>query len=164
MTDCVFCKIVRHEAPAEIVEQWSQAIAIRPLNPVTEGHILVIPNDHVEDFTTDSVVTEITAYYAAELAARLGGEWNLITSAGPNATQTVYHLHVHLVPRRPGDGLHLPWTKEEGILARLDRITEILDDILDARSARTETEVTTLVDPERVYTTIPGLRHQGRLR
>ena len=110
MNDCVFCEIVAFEAPAEVVRHWLRGIAIRPLDPITEGHVLVIPNDHVADFTTSQEVTELAAYYAAELAGDLGGDWNLITSKGPAATQTVFHLHVHLVPRRPGDGLALPWT------------------------------------------------------
>lgn len=49
-------------------------------------------------------------------------------------------------------------------LAKLDRILELLEDRRDARRARIDAEITTLADPERVYTTIPGLRHQGRLR
>lgn len=52
----------------------------------------------------------------------------------------------------------------EQILDRLDRILELLEDIRDARRAQLEADITTLADPGRVYTTIPGLRHQGRLR
>lgn len=114
MRDCVFCKIVAREEPAEVVERWGAGVAIAPLAPVVDGHLLVIPNDHVADFTTDSEVAELAMYYASGLARALGGEWNLITSAGPAATQTVFHLHVHLIPRRPGDGLVLPWTDQEG--------------------------------------------------
>jgi histidine triad (HIT) family protein len=114
MVDCVFCKIADYEAPADFVERWESGFAIRPLNPVTEGHILVIPNAHRVDFADDPEVTELVAYYAAELADRLGGDFNLITSKGPAATQTVAHLHMHLVPRREGDGLALPWTGRFG--------------------------------------------------
>lgn len=111
MTDCPFCEIAAGRAPASIVREWDETLAIEPLNPVVEGHVLVIPREHVTDFAADPVVSAHTAYRAAELAGDYpAGAMNLITSRGPAATQTVFHLHLHLVPRRPGDGLALPWT------------------------------------------------------
>jgi histidine triad (HIT) family protein len=78
-----------------------------PLRPGRPGHVLVIPKTHVRDFQDDPIVTAATMARAAELG---DGQMNLITSAGEAATQTVFHLHVHLVPRTEGDGLTLPWT------------------------------------------------------
>ncbi|ALC32361.1 hypothetical protein ABE83_34620 (plasmid) [Streptomyces sp. CFMR 7] len=75
----------------------------------TDGHLLVLPRGHVADFTTDPVVSATVQLRAAELAAQIGGQWNYLTSCGPDATQTVFHLHGHLVPRTAGDGLALPW-------------------------------------------------------
>lgn len=106
---CVFCRIVNGEAPAKVVREFADAVAIVPLNPVTPGHVLVISRDHVADFTEDPQVTEATMGAAALLAEP---PCNLITSAGAEATQTVLHLHVHIVPRRAGDGLALPWTAQ----------------------------------------------------
>jgi histidine triad (HIT) family protein len=111
MSDCVFCKIVAGDAPAEIVGQWPETIAIRPLNPVVPGHTLVLPTTHVRDAGEDPDVTATTMRRVARLSrVILPADFNIITSAGPAATQTVFHLHVHLVPRVPGDGLALPWT------------------------------------------------------
>ena len=110
MTDqpCPFCEIIARRAPATIVQEWDDAIAIIPLNPITAGHTLVIPRDHVRDFTTDPDVSALTMYRAAELAQ--GPQpMNLITSKGREATQSVWHLHLHLVPRAANDGLALPW-------------------------------------------------------
>lgn len=107
---CVFCEIVAGRAPARIAAGWPDAVAIHPLNPVTPGHLLVIPQGHVADFRTDPAVSASVMARAAELASRMPGDANLITSAGEAATQTVPHLHLHLVPRRAGDGLALPWT------------------------------------------------------
>lgn len=107
MSACVFCDIEAGDLPATIVREWPRALAIVPLNPVTEGHVLVIPRQHVRDATSDPHVTAVTMGCAAELAT---APCNIITSAGVEATQSVFHLHVHVVPRRPGDGLHLPWT------------------------------------------------------
>jgi len=106
---CVFCAIIAGRAPATIVRSWRDAIAIVPLNPVTEGHTLVIPATHVRDVAEDPHVSALAMKAAAELAAEIG-PCNVITSKGAEATQTVPHLHLHLVPRREDDGLALPWT------------------------------------------------------
>lgn len=112
---CAFCDIAAGNGPATIVAEWPDALAILPREQngkrgCTDGHILVLPRAHVPDFAADPIVFAATMARAAELAARLGGEWNVITSKGPLATQSVWHLHVHLVPRRAGDGLSLPWS------------------------------------------------------
>lgn len=110
--NCVFCKIIRKESPAEIIKEWSNALAFKPLNPVTDGHILVIPKFHVRDFR------DILPEYAGSLFGHVieltnkNNCYNLITSAGSNATQTVFHLHWHIVPRRKDDDLPLPWTTQ----------------------------------------------------
>ena len=105
---CIFCAIVRDLEPAEVVYRDNLAWAIVPLNPVTPGHLLVIPTAHVENFTTDPGISGATMYRAAEIAADLG-PCNLITSKGVEATQSVFHLHFHIVPRKEDDGLALPW-------------------------------------------------------
>lgn len=115
MSDCVFCEIIANpsrQMPGVdgTVAVWPDAIAITPLGPVVEGHTLVIPRVHVEDFLTDPLVSALVMARAAELAAALRiYPANLITSAGREATQSVWHLHVHLLPRRANDGLALPW-------------------------------------------------------
>lgn len=107
--DCAFCAIIADEAPASIVRRWDTVIAIRPRHPVTPGHVLVIPHQHVADIGSDPMVTAAAAAAAAELAAELPA-CNVITSRGSEATQTVFHLHLHVVPRVAGDALLLPWT------------------------------------------------------
>jgi histidine triad (HIT) family protein len=106
---CPFCDIVAGQAPATIVREWDDTIAIVPLGPVVEGHTLVIPKTHVEDFAAAAHVASRTMSKASILAHRMGGPMNLITSKGPEATQSVFHLHVHLVPRAVDDGVALPW-------------------------------------------------------
>lgn len=109
--DCPFCRIIHDGAPATIVHEWSDALAIVPRSGgCTDGHLLVLPRGHVADFTTDAVISATVQLRAAELAGQLGGQWNYLTSCGPDATQTVFHLHGHLLPRRADDGLALPWT------------------------------------------------------
>lgn len=103
--DCVFCNLMK-EKDAVITH-------FEPLNPVVEGHLLVVHGKHTKDFTEDWFVSQELMNYASRLAKRLGGEYNLITSAGKNATQSVFHTHIHLVPRKEGDGLTLPWTGQK---------------------------------------------------
>ncbi|MEJ8645716.1 HIT family protein [Streptomyces sp. MS1.HAVA.3] len=109
-TDCPFCRIVQGVAPAQVVRDWADALAITPRGGgVTRGHVLVLPKTRVPDVAADPAVSAMTMRHAAELAAEVG-DCNVITSRGAAATQTIRHLHVHVVPRRQGDGIHLPWT------------------------------------------------------
>lgn len=107
---CIFCDIIDGREPAQTVRTWRDAIAIVPLEPVTPGHLLVIPRAHRTDWAEDAAVTGLAASRAAELAQELDVyPANLITSAGHAATQSVWHLHWHIVPRSEKDGLALPW-------------------------------------------------------
>jgi histidine triad (HIT) family protein len=117
--DCIFCQIIAGTSPVNMVEEWPEAIAFVPLNPVTPGHLLIVPRAHVRDFVQDPIVTAGVFARAAELAAEEGEEGeeeglNLITSAGEAATQTVFHMHVHLIPRVSGDRVSLPWDVRHG--------------------------------------------------
>ena len=108
--DCVFCAIIDEKAPATVIARWPEAIAIEPLDPVTDGHILVLPVEHVQDAAANPSITAATMFRAAQLMEHSVDAFNLITSAGRDATQTVMHLHIHIVPRHADDGLALPWT------------------------------------------------------
>ncbi|MFB7890328.1 HIT family protein [Cellulosimicrobium cellulans] len=113
-TECAFCQIAAGDAPATIVHEWEHVLAILPLNPVVDGHTLVLPRLHVADFTESAFVTSKVMHAAALVASDMGGPMNLITSKGREATQSVFHLHVHLVPRAKDDGLALPWYSGKG--------------------------------------------------
>lgn len=108
MSDCPFCLIVAGEAPVDLIAHWPNVWAITPLNPVTPGHVLFIPTVHVTDFAEDPAVSSSVMFRAAQWAQGRGA-CNLLTSLGADASQSVFHFHLHYVPRRPGDGLMLPW-------------------------------------------------------
>lgn len=108
--DCVFCKIGWYALPARFVLDYGVGFIIEPLNPVTPGHLLVIPRQHIEDGSEDPARAALAAFQALRYAKK---PYNLILNVGPEATQTVFHLHWHIVPRTEGDGLHLPWTNQE---------------------------------------------------
>ncbi|MGW1938990.1 HIT family protein [Streptomyces goshikiensis] len=112
MTDCPFCEIIAGRAPAEWIltpDTWPDAVAFQPLNPIVEGHTLIVPKTHVPDFAADPEVSAATMRRAAELMRWTPRPMNVITSRGREATQSVFHLHLHLVPRADNDGLALPW-------------------------------------------------------
>lgn len=105
---CPFCTRI---AAGDYDTEDAYAVMFEPLNPVTRGHRLIVPKLHVCHAAEDPLVTAMTMRLAADLAARERlVPCNLITSVGRAATQTIPHLHIHIVPRRSGDGLHLPWT------------------------------------------------------
>jgi histidine triad (HIT) family protein len=107
MTACPFCERI---AAGDCAAQSHGVVTFKPPHPVTPGHLLVVPREHVTDAAAAPAVTAEVMRQAAVIAAKLGTGANLITSIGADATQTVFHLHAHVVPRRPGDGLALPWT------------------------------------------------------
>ncbi|MGH3608455.1 MAG: HIT family protein [Pseudonocardiaceae bacterium] len=107
---CAFCAIAAGQAPAVVVRRWETVMAIRPRRGgVTAGHLLVIPHVHVADVGTCPATSAEVFAAAAELAGELPA-CNVIASRGSAATQTVGHLHAHVVPRNAFDGLALPWT------------------------------------------------------
>ncbi len=119
MDACAFCAIVAGDAPATIVREWEDTLALIPLNPVVDGHTLVLPKRHVQSFFSDPDTSATTMRRVAEMVHGVErhidpNDYNVITSAGRAATQSVLHLHVHLVPRRFGDGLSLPWSPPDG--------------------------------------------------
>lgn len=112
MSDCPFC--ARIEAGEFDGYARHGCVTFEPLNPVTPGHRLVVPVVHFGNAADDPERAGRAFRYAAELARGRGlAAFNLITSAGEAATQSVRHLHIHLVPRHAGDGLHLPWTGQK---------------------------------------------------
>jgi histidine triad (HIT) family protein len=119
MTACAFCRIARGEEPARIVWSSPDAVAFLPLNPATRGHTLVIPRQHVPDlWSADErlsarlMATAVKLGRAIDEALHPEG-MNLITSAGAAASQTVFHLHLHLVPRWQGDRIGDIWPRSD---------------------------------------------------
>jgi histidine triad (HIT) family protein len=108
MQTCVFCAIAAGRAPATIVEEWDDALAIVPLGPVVDGHVLIIPKRHLSNYTENPRGTGQLMARVAEYGARHRSS-NVITSMGKAATQSVFHLHVHVVPRSEDDQLMVPW-------------------------------------------------------
>jgi len=115
VNDCAFCQIINREIPAEVIYETATTLAFFPLEPATHGHTLVIPKQHVENFLelAPADIPELgmsVLRVGQALRAVLAPEgMNLISSAGEAASQTVMHLHVHLVPRWTNDAVGEIW-------------------------------------------------------
>jgi histidine triad (HIT) family protein len=87
----------------------THAVVFEPLHPVTPGHLLVVSRTHIFDAACDPWTAGQLMHLASSIARGLASA-NIITSMGAPATQTIRHLHLHIVPRSDDDGLALPWT------------------------------------------------------
>ena len=115
MSDCVFCRIVAKQIPATVVHEDSHTLAFMDIGQVNPGHVLVAVKKHAADlFELDEVQAAAVAQASARIARALKAEFNpdglsVYQANGKAAGQTVFHYHVHLVPRHPGDGMELTW-------------------------------------------------------
>jgi histidine triad (HIT) family protein len=114
-SDCIFCAIVAGTAPAAIVDSDEHTLAFLDINPATRGHALVIPRAHSEnlfDVAESDLLAIMTA--ARRLANRMRETIrpdgiNILNAAGAAAWQSVFHIHLHVIPRYEDDPLQLPW-------------------------------------------------------
>ena len=118
--DCLFCGIVAGSIPSETIDANERTVSFMDINPATAGHALVVPRVHSEDLleigTEDLSATVLSAQRLAErMKDVLGADGvNLINACGTAAWQTVFHFHIHVVPRYEDDPLKLPWIPEPG--------------------------------------------------
>ncbi|MDX6534235.1 MAG: histidine triad family protein [Gaiellales bacterium] len=115
MDDCIFCRIVSGELPSTRAYEDDRAIAIMDIFPATRGHVLVVPRAHARDVHD---IADDDLAHCALVAKRLAGKAmrnlgadgvTIMQSNGPAAWQTVFHYHVHVIPRYESDPLVLPW-------------------------------------------------------
>ncbi len=120
MEDCLFCRIVAGDLPATVVDSDERTVAFMDINPATRGHALVVPRAHAKDLLEigddDLQACGIAGRrLASRMGERLGAEGvNLLNCCGPVAWQTVFHFHVHVIPRYTDDPVRLPWIPSPG--------------------------------------------------
>jgi histidine triad (HIT) family protein len=118
--DCLFCGIVAGSIPSETIDSDERTVAFMDINPATAGHALVVPREHSADLLEIGAEDLTAVNLAAQRLARrmkdvLGADGiNLINACGAAAWQTVFHFHIHVVPRYEDDPLKLPWVPEPG--------------------------------------------------
>ena len=115
MSECLFCKIIKGAIPSRKVFENQDCFAFLDIFPAAKGHTLVIPKKHVidihdSDAQTYSVVAAVAKEVADLLQTKLGSQGTTIFQMNREAGwQTVFHLHMHVIPRWSDDGLHKPW-------------------------------------------------------
>lgn len=118
--DCIFCKIIAGEIPSFKLFEDDATFAFMDINPANEGHALIIPKEHAEDVHAVSdeaisrtVITAKRVAAAVEKTVSPGGI-NLIQCNGSAAGQSVFHFHMHVLPRLEGDDLKMNWGLKPG--------------------------------------------------
>jgi histidine triad (HIT) family protein len=112
--DCIFCMVLRGEIPSERIYEDEHAVAVMDINPWTRGHVVVFPRKHATNlFEIEDGELEHVAVAAKRVATKLRDALdcdgvNLLQSNGAAAWQTIFHLHVHVIPRYEDDPLELP--------------------------------------------------------
>jgi histidine triad (HIT) family protein len=120
MADCIFCAIVAGDGPAEIIDSDEHTVAFMDINPWTRGHALVIPRTHAADLFE---ISDDDLGHTMAAARRLAGRmretlrpdgFNVLNACGAAAWQTVFHFHLHVVPRYEDDPLEVPLVPSPG--------------------------------------------------
>ena len=115
MDNCVFCRIMAKQIPATVVHEDADTLAFMDIGQVNPGHVLVAVKEHVENlYALDDAQAAAVFGAAARVARAIRGAFepqglSVYQANGAAAGQTVFHLHIHLVPRYEGDGMALTW-------------------------------------------------------
>jgi len=130
--DCIFCSIVAGEIPAQVVDQNDHTVAFMDINPWTRGHALVVPRRHSRNlYEVPDEDVEHAAVAAKRLAERMRDRLgcdgvNLLNASEAAAWQTVWHFHVHVIPRYDDDPLTLPTRPQQAESEELEEVAEEL--------------------------------------
>jgi histidine triad (HIT) family protein len=134
--NCIFCKIVAGDVPCFRLFEDDETLAFMDINPVHDGHCLVIPKAHsVNAFDIEPEAIAAAARTAARVANAVNAALqpdglNLIQANGPGAAQSVAHFHFHLLPRRLGDEVLINWQLQPGDSARIAAVAERIRGLL----------------------------------
>lgn len=129
-TNCIFCKIANGEIPSKTLYEDDKFRVILDLGPATKGHALILPKEHYADLyelpdETAGEVMKLAKKLAAQMTERLGCEgFNLVQNNGELAGQTVFHFHMHLIPRYKEDGQKIGWKPQEVSQEELEAVRE----------------------------------------
>lgn len=126
--DCIFCKIANGEIPSKTLYEDEKYRVILDLDPATKGHALILPKDHYADLyelpeENAAEVMRLAKRMMAKMREKLGCEgFNLVQNNGEIAGQTVFHFHLHLIPRYPSDGQKIGWKPQEVTSEELEEV------------------------------------------
>lgn len=132
--NCIFCKIANGEIPSKTIYEDDSYRVILDLGPATKGHALILPKDHYADIfelpeENAGEVIRIAKKMATKMRDSLKCDgFNIVQNNGETAGQTVFHFHMHLIPRYIGDGQNIGWNPgeatDEDLAAIVDTIVK----------------------------------------
>ncbi len=129
-TNCIFCKIANGEIPSKTLYEDDKFRVILDLGPASRGHALILPKDHYANLyelpdETAGEVMKLAKKMAVQMTERLGCEgFNLVQNNGELAGQTVFHFHMHLIPRYKDDGQKIGWKPQEVTQEELEAVVK----------------------------------------
>lgn len=130
--NCIFCKIANGGIPSETVYEDEDFRVILDLGPASRGHALILPKEHFKDICeadekTASRILPLASRIGAAMKSGLGATgFNVVQNNGSSAGQTVFHLHVHVIPRYNGDPVMVSWTPGTVETGELQQTAELL--------------------------------------
>lgn len=130
--DCIFCKIAKGEIPSTTVYENEDFRVIFDIAPASKGHTLIIPKQHYDDiFDMDAQIGGRLFSLATAVAKSLKKElncegMNIVQNNGLIAGQTVFHFHLHLIPRYTGDTVNIKWNPGEANQEELEELASIV--------------------------------------
>jgi len=128
--DCIFCKIIAGEIPCFKVYEDAETLAFMDINPANDGHCLVIPKEHSVDlYGVSDAAFAATARAVKKVAAAVNkvvapDGINLVQANGKGAEQSVFHFHIHVLPRVIGDELKINWGHVPGDMEAIGKLAE----------------------------------------
>lgn len=137
MGDCVFCKIINGELPCSKVYEDEQVVAFLDIHPTRPGHTLVVPKTHcadVLDCHPDMLaqMAKVARKIAPAIIKATGSDgFNLSANNGRSAGQIIFHLHMHIIPRKSDDGLR-PWGHRDYQEGEMENIAEQISNVIEA--------------------------------
>lgn len=142
MDDCVFCRIVKGVEPASMVYSDEKIMAFMDIQPVNPGHVLVIPKIHAAQLS--ELDPELGAYMF-KVAMRVAGALrqssvkcegvNLLLADGEAASQDIFHVHLHVIPRFRGDGFGMKFGSNYGVKPNRKELDEVAERIRASMSS-----------------------------
>ncbi len=128
--DCIFCKLANGDIPTNTLYEDDVVRVIFDAEPAAEGHVLILPKEHFDniytlDDATAAHVFQVAAKIAKAMKTSLACEGiNVVQNNGEAAGQTVFHFHMHIIPRNSGDTVSVGWKKKEVSTERIQELTE----------------------------------------
>jgi len=130
--NCIFCKIAAGEIPTNAIYEDNDHKVILDMGPATRGHALILPKEHyknIYEMPADRVgkAFELAKKMADSMTEKLGADgFNIVQNNNEIAGQTVFHFHIHLIPRYEGDGQLIGWRPGESSPEELAKVRELL--------------------------------------